>query len=108
MDDDPLRFPQAPADLDELIDLGIIQEANRRFFHILGFELVTRVDADRGLVLELHGGGCDEAGLTFGHSEPTWSAVRRERARMVQAMYVAALAARREALGYTLQPIDDL
>lgn len=108
MNDDPLRFPPAPADLDEVIDLGIIQEANRRFFHVLGFELVTRVDPDRGLVLELRAGGCDEAGLTFGHSEPTWSTVRRERARMVQAMYVAAFAARREALGYTLQPIDDL
>ena len=106
--DDALRFPREPADLDELIELGVIQEANRRFFHVLGLELVTRLDPERGLVLEIDGGGCDQAGLAFGYHEEEWSEFRQERARRIDAIYTGALAARLEAFGYAIQPIADL
>ena len=93
---------------DDLIDGGIIQEANRRFFHILGFELVAPLEADGALSLKVREERGVKGGLTFQHREPEWSTVRQSRAREVDNMFSRAMEARIERYGFGMQPIDDL
>ena len=96
------------ADLDELINIGVIQEANRRFFHILGLELVARVDPARGLTLDLDDCRSESLSVHFTSREPEWSEVRRTRAQEVSALLEARLAMREDLLGYGVQPLADL
>ena len=66
----------------ELARGGYVQEANRRFFHILDLELVSLV-GNEGLELQIWKGQSFGSGLIFGKQDEEWSPVRQERARWV-------------------------
>jgi hypothetical protein len=86
----------------------MLQEANRRFFHILGVELVAKIDEDNRYSLHFVDGRTQEGGMTFAHSEPRWSAVRQERARRLERMLAVRLRVRRRVHKFGRQPIDQL
>ena len=96
------------ASIDELLELGVLQEANRLFFHVLGLELCAVLDPNEGLVLRVRDEGYLEGGVVFGHHDPEWSEVRQERARRVSREFEQAMSSRRERYGFELQPIEKL
>lgn len=98
----------AYASTDELLDLGVLQEANRRFFHLLGLELVARVEADGTHSLHVVDGRTTEGGMTFGHREPEWLAIRRERVRTVERLLASRVRVRRRLHGFGRQPVEEL
>lgn len=100
--------PPAYADIEELLELGVLQEANRRFFHILGLELVVRVEASGEHTISFADGRAELGGLTFRHPEEQWSRVRRDRASRVAEMWKRGLAARAHRYGFRRQPLADL
>ena len=55
---------------------GYVQEANRRFFHILDLELVSIV-GNEGLELQLWKGQSFGSGLVFAKQDEDWSPVRQ-------------------------------
>ena len=91
----------------ELANSGYVQEANRRFFHILDLELVSIV-GDGGLELQLWQGQSFGSGLVFGKQDEEWSPVRQERARRVEEQWAEQATRRLRRLGYVVQPIEML
>ena len=100
--------PHPYADITELLDLGLLQEANRRFFHILGLELVVRVGESGEETLSIIDGREEVGGMIFRHQEEPWSTVRRDRAHRVEEMWKRCLAARSQRYGFERQPVADL
>ena len=94
--------------IDELVDAGIIQESNRRFFHLLGLELVAALQADGSYSLKVRIQRSTTGGFVFEHREPDWSTVRQARARAIEDELTQAIEHRRERYGFDLQPIEDL
>lgn len=84
------------ADMNELRGLGVIQEANRRFFHPLGLHIVH----DEAAMLKITS---SSAGVVF---EPVY--IDRGRKRRFEEFAEARLTVRQEALGYYIQPAEDL
>lgn len=107
---DPLLqpHPHPYADVAELLELGVLQEANRRFFHILGLELVVRVGESGEHTLSIIDGREDDGGLIFRHPEESWSEIRRERVNRVGEMWERCVAARSDRYGFERQPVADL
>jgi hypothetical protein len=88
-------------DIKEFADTGYLQEVNRLFFHPLGLALEVVEDADGDCRL----GGIwdyrdDPEGIIFEDVDP----VKVERVREAR---VSRSKARRDALGYTIQPEMD-
>lgn len=100
------RIPYA--ETDELIDLGILQEANRRFFHLLGLDLVAKMEADGSYTLRIVDERAQEGGTVFSHREAEWSGVRRTRARKIERLLAARAAERRQVRGFEIQPVEEL
>lgn len=96
------------ASIDELMELGILQEANRRFFHFLGLELVARVEPDGPHSLHIVDGRRKNGGMTFGHWEAGWSEVRRARSEFVAHLLESRVAERRRVGGVGVQPMEEL
>jgi hypothetical protein len=104
------KRPHPPEmDLREFMELGYLQEANRRFFHPLGLALFARVN-DHGDVVEL---GCyddrgDPEGWRFDLS--SWPSAEEALARFktnaatIEREWDARQVARAERLGYVVQP----
>ena len=84
-----------------------VQEANRRFFHILDLKLVSLVGRE-DIELQLWRGESFGSGLVFGHQSEDWSPVRRERARWVDEFWAEQTERRLKRLGYVVQPIEML
>ena len=99
-------IPYAPTD--ELIDLGVLQEANRRFFHLLGLELVATVEDDGSHTLRVVDERDQRGGLVFSHEEPEWSEIRRARAREVERLLAARTAERQKVRGFEVQSMEEL
>lgn len=83
------------ADMNELRGLGVIQEANRRFFHPLGLHIVH----DEAAMLKITS---SSAGVVFEHKY-----IDSGRTRRFESFAEARLNTRREALGYYIQPTED-
>lgn len=86
---------------------GYLQEANRRFFHPLGLALeVHYADADPEATakLSVQDHRDDPEGVYFAGRD---SDVRRSKAAAVDAEWDAKTE-RREALGFMVQPVEDL
>jgi len=96
------------ADIEELLELGVLQEANRRFFHVLGLELVMEIDGDGDAALRIVDCREESGGTIFAHNPSRWSRVRRTRARIVKELWDKAVATRRVRYGFEQQPTDDL
>lgn len=99
-------------DVAEFRRLGYLQEVNRRFFHPLGLALaVTGHDGIETLGPVLDGRD-DPEGYRFEYSSwPDPSTVRREhveRAAWVDCEWERRRAARAKALGYMIQPAEDV
>lgn len=91
--------------LDEFVEAGYLQEANRQFFHPLGLALEVLADDD-GRVFAITGlwdARDDPEGIVYGKGELGEVAVRR--AARVRAEWEGRAAARREGLGFVVQPI---
>ena len=93
---------------DDLVEAGYVQEANRRFFHLLGLELVANVQSDGTLTLKVRDERRVPGGLVFDHREPEWSEVRQARALVVDELLFGAVPHRIERFGFDVQPIDSL
>lgn len=96
------------ASVAELLELGIFQEANRRFFHILGLELVVQMQHDGRQTLNVVDGRTELGGMTFRHDEETWSRVRRDRAERVTDLWNRQVDLRRATYGFQVQPTSSL
>lgn len=83
------------ADLIELRGLGVIQEANRRFFHPLGLHIVSDEAASIKITTST-------AGVVF---EPGF--IDAGRKRRFEEFANTRLSSRKEALGYYIQPAGD-
>lgn len=83
------------ADMIELRGLGVIQEANRRFFHPLGLHIVSDEAASVKITTS-------KAGVVF---EPGF--IDAGRKRRFEEFVNTRLSAREEALGYYIQPAAD-
>lgn len=91
-------------DIAEFRSMGYLQELNRRFLHPLGLALEVVVDEDG----TEHLGGVwdsrdDPEGITYGdeHHAPTLLA-----AETIDAILDLRAPARRQGLGYVIQPVD--
>lgn len=91
-----------------LLDSGIIQEVNRRFFHILGLEMVAILDGRGKMTLRVRDETQTPGGLLFEHKEPQWSVVRQERSRDVEQRLSEAREVRTAMYGFSEQPIEFL
>jgi hypothetical protein len=82
-------------DMAELKGLGVIQEANRRFFHPLGLHIVS----DEAALIKI---ATSPAGVVFapGYMDPCAK-------RRFEEYASRRLHARKEALGYYIQPVAD-
>lgn len=96
------------ADVDELIDIGLLQEANRRFFHLLGLELVAEAQVDGSHTLHFVDERVQEGGIVFGRQEPEWSNIRRTRAEEIERLLAARATERQQMRGFHVQPVEDL
>ena len=104
-----LLKPQSSQQLtdSEMSHCGYVQEANRRFFHILDLELVLTL-GNEGFELQLWKGQSFGSGLVFGKQDEDWSPVRQARARRVEEQWAEQTARRLRRLGYVVQPIEML
>ncbi|MEX2374483.1 MAG: hypothetical protein WD942_02715 [Dehalococcoidia bacterium] len=96
------------ADPSELLESGVIQEANRRFFHILGLDLVVAIQASGEPRLRVLDEREQPGGLTFGRHEARWSRIRLARTRRVRTIWDAAVERRQKACGFVRQPPREL
>jgi hypothetical protein len=89
-------------DLREFVELGLLHEVNRQFFHPLGLALAVAFDEDTGNPVGLVGVvDCrdDPAGILFTEPDPG----KIERVRQLRAERHAM---REERLGFVVQPVD--
>ncbi len=103
-DDDPVLISTSRpiVDIDELRQLGYLQEVNRRFFHPLGLALAYLPDHDDALVV-LDDRGTPE-GWTF---LPTMLGPESHaRAAHIDAEIAARADARRRVVGDVIQPLE--
>lgn len=102
------RGSMTAADIQELLDLGVFQEANRRFFHILGLEIVVRLEDSGDYSLAILDGRGELGGIRFTKREPRWSQTRRERANRISNLLAGQIAFRWYRMGFRRQPVADL
>jgi len=86
----------------DFMDLGLLQEVNRRFFHPMGLALEIRVEEDGSCSL----GGIwdyrdDPEGMRFGD----FSEKSLEKFNAVESMMESKRESREKLLGYFIQPI---
>jgi len=87
--------------LREFVDLGLLQEVNRLFFHPMGLALeVTNFnDGDKVLLSGIQDNRHDPEGMMF--AKPP----SRVKAEWVEQLRDTKLSARLEALGWVIQPV---
>jgi hypothetical protein len=81
----------------EFIRTGLLQEANRQFFHPLGLELEIFITGD-GITARVQDYRDDPEGICF-------ISVDAERAAWVESLAAKQGAARYQKFGYTVQPV---
>lgn len=97
--------------INEFVEKGYLQEANRLFFHPLGLSLVVKYDEDSqqfalGGVLDCRS---DEEGVVFGSSKDSGQAsVRTEKFSSVQKEIKEKSSIRVQRFGWSIQPIEDM
>jgi len=84
--------------LESLVDLGILQEVNREFFHPLGLALEVEIGA-REMALRVLDCRRDPAGIVFGEG-----VMERDKYERFQAFREIRNQGRRRALGFIQQP----
>lgn len=105
------------ADINELRELGVIQEINRQFLHPLGLAIEVEIADDGSAKLgRIWDSRDDPEGIIFGTIEdenagggPGGAAVwdrRREKAARFDEFKRTALTTRRASLGYEVQPLS--
>jgi len=92
-------IPMMP--LQQFIDDGYLQEANRRFLHPLGLALA--IDADEGTV-DIWNAQDDPEGWVFADLSDDDSARKAESVRVIAEDFART---RRSCLGFVIQPIGD-
>jgi hypothetical protein len=95
-------------DLTEFRESGLLQEANRQFFHPLGLALEV-FTTDDGTVTEIAGlrdSRDDPEGMIYGEDYIS-SDIAKQKAATVAALFDSKREARLKALGYIVQPIPD-
>lgn len=92
-------------DPEEFLDLGLLQEVNRQFFHPRGLALAVSLDDDGritgvGPVFDFRD---DPEGVIYGEGE-LYHEQGRERARRVEAMLLEREDVREDRFGFVVQP----
>ena len=85
--------------LEELRESGLLQEANRQFFHPLGLALSVCIDEDLNEALEILDGRDDREGFIFAEGVMARESCDRFRIFMVNRHQI-----REQALGFVIQP----
>lgn len=90
---------------EEFWAIGYLQESNRRFFHPLGLALTARIDDETGEIRlgQILDGRHDVEGIRF--APRMMSVVKTER---INAEWKLRDEVRTKALGYMIQPIEQL
>lgn len=89
-------------DLQEFIDFGYLQEANRQYFHVLGLALAVRLDdEEKPIGMFVYDAREDIEGVMFGEKP------NREKANQVYAEFQKRAVHRKRLMkGHPRQPLD--
>lgn len=88
-------------DIQTLCDDGYLQEVNRRFFHPLGLALALTVHDDKTVTMSMLDCRDDPEGYRFEGGD------LRQKAQRLIAIASARREARKAALGYWIQPVEE-
>jgi hypothetical protein len=96
--------------LEEFVQKGYLQEANRRFFHPLGLALAVSVDDDTNTMALSHivDNRDDPTGVIFSETSDDMREIRGMRAAFIDHEWKIRADARENILGYTIQPEEKL
>lgn len=98
----PPRF----LDLREFIDGGFMQEPNRRFFHVLGLELVAQLQDDGSLMLKVCYSRNLDGGVVYPAPDDDEVARRLQRnAGEIDRLWRECARAREARYGFVIQPV---
>jgi hypothetical protein len=91
--------------LEEILDKGILQEVNRRFFNPLGLalEIVPEQDSDGYFQTAIWDFRNDPQSATF-DEEVVTSEIAKEKRRTIESMLKSEKKKRMKELGYQIQP----
>lgn len=94
---------QKVVDIEEIRNAGILQEANRLFFHPRGLALCINTDQDKKWLSILDWRDDLEGGL-FGD---TTSESFKNKAEQVENLYLSKLDVRMDRYGFVIEPLDN-
>ena len=99
---DPVIIPAS-----ELIALGYVQEANRKFFHPRGIALAVDPTVTGGFYAQFYDARDDPEGYYFAKETLNTSEARRKADNMAERMLIHS-SARINLFGYPIQPIPNM
>ena len=98
-DQEPVKY----MDIQEFLEEGYLQEANRQFFHPLGLALEVCIDTDTGQVVlsGVQDRRDDDEGIQYNQDF-----IDTKKARQIKELQNSKAEIRKEKLGYVIQPVE--